>query len=72
MTLSETHITRNSWNDNSRSHSMPEFTFISKCRQNGKRECVGIYVTEKRKWKRREDLEDVKTEGIWIEFFNQK
>lgn len=51
---------------------MPEFTFISKCRQNGKRECVGIYVTEKRKWKRREDLEDVKTEGIWIEFFNQK
>ena len=72
VTLSETHITCNSWNDNSRSHSIPQFTFVSKCRQNGKLEWVGIYVAENLKWKRREDLEDVKTEGISIEFFNQK
>ena len=33
---------------------------------------LNINKGEKRKWKRREDLEDVKIEGIWIEIFETK
>ena len=44
----------------------------TKCRQNGEGGGVGIYMAEKLKWKRREDLEDVKLEGIWIEIFQTK
>ena len=64
--------TYNSWKDNSGLYSIPGFTFISKCFQNGEGGGAGIYVADKRKWKRRKDLEDVKIEGIWIEFFQTK
>lgn len=72
VTLFEAHITYNGWKDNSGLYSIPGFTFISKCFQNGEGGGAGIYVADKRKWKRRKDLEDVKIEGIWIEFFQTK
>ena len=52
VTLFEAHITYNGWKDNSGLYSIPWFTFISKCHQNGELGGVGIYVTEKLKWKR--------------------
>ena len=64
ITLSETHTTYGTWRDSSGLYSLPGFTFIFKCHQNGEGGGVGIFVAEKRKWKRREDLEDVKLEGI--------
>ena len=72
ITLSETDITHDSWKDSSGLYSIPGFIFISKCRQNGEEGGVGIYVAEKLKQKRREDLEGVKLEGIWIEIFQAK
>ena len=68
VTLSETHITYNSWNYNFDLYFMPGFTFISKCYEN----VEGGGVGEKLKWKRREDLEDVKIESIWTEVFQTK
>ena len=72
ITLSETHITYGSWKDSSGLYAIPGFTFISKCCQNGEWGGAGIYVAENLKWKRREDLEDVRLEGIWIEIFHRK
>ena len=62
--MSETHITYNSWKNSSSLYPISGFTFISKCRQNGEGGGVGIYVAEKLKWNRTEDLADVKLEGI--------
>ena len=72
VTFSETHITYNSWKDSSGLYSIPGFTFTSKCRQHGEGGDVGIYIAGKFEYKRREDLEDVKLEGIWIEIFQTK
>ena len=62
--MSETHITYNSWKNSSSLYYISGFTFILKCSQNGEGGGVGIYVAEKFKWKRTEDLADVKLEGI--------
>ena len=42
VTLSETHITYNSWKNHSGLYPKPEFTFILKCPQNGEGGCVGL------------------------------
>ena len=70
--IAEIHITCKNWKDDSDLYSISGFTFISKCRQTGEGESVGIYIAEKLKWKRREGLKDVKIEGIWIEDFQTK
>ena len=70
--IAEIHITCQSWKDDSDLYSISEFTSVSKCRQTGQGEGVGIYMAKKLKWKRREGLEDVKIEGIWIEDFQTK
>ena len=72
IVTSETHIMYNSWKDNSTLYSIPGFTLMSKCPENGEGVGIGIYVVEKHKWKRTEDIKDVTTQGIWIEIFQTK
>jgi len=71
ITLSETHINTDCFNNNTELYSIPGFTFIHKNRHKGTHGGVGMYISDKIKWRRRLDLESDVLEGLWIEIFQK-
>ena len=71
ITLSETHINTDSFNNNTELYSIPGYTFIHKNRHMGTHGGVGMYISENIKWKWRLDLENNILEGIWIKVFQK-
>jgi hypothetical protein len=72
ITLSETHINTHSFNNISELYSIPGYTFVHKNRTSGTHGGVGMYISDRIKWKRRLDLESDNLEGIWIEILQNK
>ena len=71
LTISETHINSNSYNDNIELYKIPGYTFINRNRRKGKSGGVGMYISDTLKWERRDDLEDPLLEATWIEIFQK-
>ena len=72
LTLSETHINTNTFNDEDNLYSIPRYTFIKKNRTNGHAGGVAMFISDRIKWKRRMDLEVDNVECLWIEIFQHK
>ena len=72
MTLSETHITSDTFNDDDTLYQIPGYNFIKRNRQTGPGGGVAIYISADLNWKRRDDLEHDEVECIWIEIFQEK
>lgn len=66
VTLLETHITLDGWNDNCKLYDIPGYTFVQRCRKNGMGGGVGMYISNNLKWKQLE-IDSDKLETIWIE-----
>ena len=71
ITLSETHITSNSWNDNCELYNIPGYTFIQKSRKNAVGGGVGMYISNNLKWKF-VDINCHDLETIWVEICVKK
>ena len=70
LTLSETHI--NTHNNISDLYFIPGYTFLHHERKKSKGGGVGIYISNRIKWKRRNDLEHENIECLWIEIIQEK
>ena len=57
MTLSETHINSNNYNDEDSLYDMPGYDFIKKNRDKGPDGGVAMFISNTLKWQRRYDLE---------------
>ena len=64
LSLSETHLCNQ---DTESLFYVPGYEFINKPRQTGKGGGVAMYISNNVVWKRREDLENINVECIWIE-----
>ena len=51
---------------------LPGYTYINKPRTSGKGGGVCLYISDRLNWTRRNDLETVELESIWIEVFPHK
>lgn len=71
ITLSETHITPDSWNDNRNLYNIPGYTFIQKCRKHATGGGVGMYISNNLQWKIA-DINCGDLESIWIEICVKK
>ena len=71
LTLSETHINCNNYNDEDSLYDIPGCDFIKKNRIKGPDGGVAMYISNTLKWQRRYDLERDDLESIWIEIFPQ-
>ncbi|XP_057311814.1 uncharacterized protein LOC130649536 [Hydractinia symbiolongicarpus] len=71
LTLSETHINTKAYTENPNLYHIPGYTFISRNRKTGLCGDVGMYISNRIKWKRRSDLEHRDLECIWIEIFQK-
>ena len=69
LTLSETHINSNNYNDENLLYNIPGYYFIKKNRINGPDGGVAMFVSNTLKWQRRYNLERDELESIWIEIF---
>ena len=67
LTLSETHIQKDSENDNDAQYNIPGYSFESRPRNFGKGGGVGVFISSKVPWDRRQDLEDKELEILCIE-----
>ena len=67
LTLSETHIQKDSENDNGALYDIPGYSFESRSQNSGKGGCVGVFISDKILWDRLGDLEDEELEILWIE-----
>ena len=71
LTISETHINSSSYNDNMELYRIPGYTFINRNRRKGRSGGVGMYISDRLKWQRRDDLEEPLVEAIWVEIFQK-
>ena len=69
LTLSETHINSNNYNDEDSLYDIPGYDFIKKKRIKGPDGRVGIFISNTLKWQRRYNLERDELESMWIEIF---
>ena len=72
LTLSETHINNNTYNDNAKLYEVLGFTFIYRNRENGTHSGGAMYVSNKIPFDRRKDLEENMLESIWIKIYIKK
>ena len=72
LTLSETHINDDIYNENAKLCEVPGFKFIHRNRINGTDGGVAMYVSNKIQFYRRKDLEENMLECIWIEIYVKK
>ena len=72
LTLSETHINDDIYNENAKLCEVPGFKFIHRNRINGTHGGVAMYVSNKIQFYRRKDLEENMLECIWIEIYVKK
>jgi len=68
ITLSETHITSDSWNENSELYNIPGYTFIQNCRKNATGGGVGMYISNNLEWNI-VNIDCDKLESIWVEIY---
>ena len=69
LTLSETHINDDTYNDNAKLYEVPGFKFVHRNRINGTHGGVAMYVSNKIQFHRRKDLEQNMLECIWIKIY---
>ena len=69
LTLSETHINSNNYNDDDSRYDIPGYDFIKKNKIKGPDGGVAMFISNTLKWQRRYDLERDELESIWIEIF---
>ena len=69
LTLSETHINSNNYNDEDSLYGIPGYDSIKKNRIKGPDGGVAMFISNTLKWQRRYDLERDELESIWIEIF---
>ena len=67
ISLSETHLTDESYSD----YSLPSYNFIFRNRDQGKGGGVAMFIKDKIIYKRRGDLEKNMSEYFWIEIFTK-
>ena len=67
LTLSETHIIDDTFNDNNNLYEIPGYSFITRNRVAGKGGGVAMSLKDTISWKRREDIECDDLENIWVE-----
>lgn len=71
LTLSEIHITKDSYNDNPDLYHIPGYSFIYRARKKGKCGGVAMYISDRVKWKHRTNLEHNELESLWVEIFQK-
>ena len=71
LTLSETHILSQGYNDDDSLYQILGYKFIKRNREHGTHDGVAMYISEKLIWKRRHDLERDEIEGMIIECFQK-
>ena len=69
MTISETHIIDEQYDDNDNLYKIPVYTFLKCNRKAGRGGGVTMFIGESVMWGRRQDLEKDYIESIWIEVF---
>ena len=69
LTLSQTHINSNNYNDEDSLYDILEYDFIKKNRIKGPDGGVAMFISNTLKWQGRYDLERDGLESIWIEIF---
>ena len=69
MTLSETHIINNGFNDIDQLYNVDGYEFIKRNRTTGTGGGVAMYINSGISFKRRFDLENDNLENIWVEVF---
>ena len=69
LTLSETHINSNHYNDENSLCDIPGYNFIKKNRIKEPDGGVAMFISNTLKWQRRYDLERGELDSIWIEIF---
>ena len=67
LSLSETHIKTNTFNDNENLYKIRGYHFVQQCRKEGNGGGVAFYIKENLSWERRFDLETKTCENMWIE-----
>ena len=72
LTLSETHINDDIYNDNARLYEVSSFKFIHRNRKYDTHGGVTMHVSNKIQFDRRKDLEENMLECIWIEIYVRK
>ena len=69
LTVSETHIVDDRYDDNEHFYKIPGYVFINRNRKHGLGGGVAMYIKESIDWVRRDDLENDSIECIWLEVF---
>ena len=69
LTVSETHIVDDRYDDNEHLYKIPGYVFINRNRKHGLGGGVAMYIKESIDWVRRDDLENDSIECIWLEVF---
>ena len=72
LSLSETHIINDGYDDNDTLYTVDGYRFIKRNRDGGRGGGVAVYLKDNIEWQRRSDLEREAIENIWIEIFIPK
>ena len=72
LSLSETYITKDGYDDDDSLFAVDGYRFIKRNRKNGQGGGVAVYLKEHIEWQRTPDLEREAIENIWIEIFIPK
>ena len=72
LTLSETHIKNDAYNNNVKLYQVPGFKFIHQYQKNGTHGGVAMYVSNKIQLDCRKGIEEKMLECIWIEIYVKK